>query len=154
MKSWSTPRGSDEAWRYTGLTEKRFNALAGQRRVPRLLFLVIVPPDTGAFASADEELLRLSRAAYWVWLRGPWSRSRIPAANAVSQFLFRGKTYLPLRHCGICARKQIWGVVSVPEQEATIDPSELSGYLLTGDGSARVAGGAPVSGRWNLVVDC
>jgi hypothetical protein len=66
VKSWSAPREAGDAWRYGGLTEKRFNALAGVRRVPRFLFLVIVPPDTSAFADADEDLLRLSRAAYWV----------------------------------------------------------------------------------------
>jgi hypothetical protein len=68
VKSWSVPRGSDDAWNYRGLTEKRFNALAGARRVPRFLFLVIVPSDIDAFADADEELLRLRRAAYWVSL--------------------------------------------------------------------------------------
>jgi Domain of unknown function (DUF4365) len=68
VKSWSAPRGSDSAWRYRGLTEKRFNALAGPRRVPRFLFLVVVPPDVCTYAYADEEFLRLSRAAYWVSL--------------------------------------------------------------------------------------
>ena len=68
VKSWSVPRVSDGAWRYNGLTEKRFNALAGPRRVPRFLFLVIVPPDAGNFADADDNLLRLSRAAYWISL--------------------------------------------------------------------------------------
>jgi Domain of unknown function (DUF4365) len=70
VKSWSVPREARDAWRYRGLTEKRFNALAGPRRVPRFLFLVIVPPDVGAFADADADLLKLSRAAYWVSLSG------------------------------------------------------------------------------------
>jgi hypothetical protein len=68
VKSWSAPRGSDGTWRYGGLTQKRFNALAGPRRVPRFLFLVIVPPDASMYADADEDFLRLSRAAYWVSL--------------------------------------------------------------------------------------
>lgn len=111
MKSWSTPRGSDEAWRYTGLTEKRFNALAGQRRVPRLLFLVIVPPDTGAFASADEELLRLSRAAYWVSLEdleqieNPRCERRVPVL-VPRQNLLTTKT---LRH--LCEEADLGGGV-------------------------------------------
>lgn len=68
VKSWSVPRESGDAWRYGGLTEKRFNALAGSRRVRRFLFLVVVPPDVGMYAYADEDFLRLSRAAYWVSL--------------------------------------------------------------------------------------
>jgi hypothetical protein len=68
VKSWSVPRESDGAWRYSGLTEKRFNALAGPRRVPRFLFLVVVPRDVSTYAYADEESLRLSQAAYWVSL--------------------------------------------------------------------------------------
>jgi Domain of unknown function (DUF4365) len=68
VKSWSAPKGSDDAWHYGGLTEKRFNALAGPRRLPRFLFVVIVPRDTDTFAEADDDLLRLSRAAYWVSL--------------------------------------------------------------------------------------
>jgi hypothetical protein len=111
VKSWSTPRGSDEAWRYSGLTEKRFNALAGQRRVPRLLFLVIVPPDTGAFASADEELLRLSRAAYWVSLEdleqieNPRCERRVPVL-VPRQNLLTTKT---LRH--LCEEADLGGGV-------------------------------------------
>jgi hypothetical protein len=68
VKSWSVPRESGGAWRYGGLTEKRFNALAGPRRVPRFLFLVVVPSDVSTYAYADEEFLRLGRAAYWVSL--------------------------------------------------------------------------------------
>jgi hypothetical protein len=69
VKSWSVPRESDGVWRYRGLTEKRFNALAGPRRVPRFLFLVVVPCDANGYAEASDELLRLHRAAYWVSLR-------------------------------------------------------------------------------------
>jgi hypothetical protein len=68
VKSWSVPRQTDGAWRYRGLTEKRFNALAGPRRVPRFLFLVVVPPDVSTYAYANDDSLRLSRAAYWVSL--------------------------------------------------------------------------------------
>ena len=68
VKSWSVPQKSGNAWRYRGLTEKQFNALAGRRRIPRFLFIVIVPPDPAAFADADADLLRLSRAAYWMSL--------------------------------------------------------------------------------------
>ncbi|MEV5410030.1 DUF4365 domain-containing protein [Thermopolyspora sp. NPDC052614] len=70
VKTWSVPRKRDGYWRYRELTEKRFNALAGTRRIPRYLFLVIVPPDVRDFAHADERALRLSHAAYWVSLEG------------------------------------------------------------------------------------
>ncbi len=80
VKSWSTASDSDRSWRYNRLTEKRFNALAGPRRVPRFLFLVIVPPDITRFAQVDENVLRLSHAAYWVSLE---DRPKIaePACN-------------------------------------------------------------------------
>jgi len=69
VKSWSAPREQEGAWRYGGLTQKRFNALAGPRRIPHFLFLVVVPPDVGRYARADNDLLHLSHAAYWVSLR-------------------------------------------------------------------------------------
>jgi Domain of unknown function (DUF4365) len=69
VKSWSVPKESAGSWRYNGLTEKRFNALAGgARRVPRYLFLVVVPPDVGSYACADDKVLQLSHAAYWMSL--------------------------------------------------------------------------------------
>jgi hypothetical protein len=69
VKSWSVPRESDGAWLYDRLTEKRFNALAGPRRIPRFLFVVVVPRDVGAYTYADDNLLKLNRAAYWVSLQ-------------------------------------------------------------------------------------
>lgn len=70
VKSWSVPRERDSHWRFDGLNEKQFNALAGDRRsTPRLLALVIVPREMELFASADEQLLHLSHAAYWMSLR-------------------------------------------------------------------------------------
>ncbi|MEU5850429.1 DUF4365 domain-containing protein [Saccharopolyspora shandongensis] len=68
VKSWSVPRGTDAAWSYPGLTQKRFNALAGPRRIPRFLFIVVVPSDVTGYAHADEACLRLNHAAYWVSL--------------------------------------------------------------------------------------
>lgn len=69
VKSWSVPRESDGSWRYRGLTEKQFNALAGDRRIWCYLILVVVPSDVGSYAYAGDDCLRLSRAAYWVSLR-------------------------------------------------------------------------------------
>jgi hypothetical protein len=69
VKSWSTPVEHPNGWRYDRLTQKRFNALAGRnRRFPRFLFLVIVPPDRTRYACAEDDALRLSHAAYWVSL--------------------------------------------------------------------------------------
>lgn len=70
VKSWSVPREQGGNWRYGGLTQKRFNALAGRRRIPRFLFLVVVPPDNAKYVIADQSMLRLSHAAYWVSLEG------------------------------------------------------------------------------------
>jgi hypothetical protein len=70
VKSWSVPVARDGHWHYSGLSETQFNALVGKdRTVPRLLILVIVPSDVKSFASADERLLALSHAAYWLSLR-------------------------------------------------------------------------------------
>lgn len=70
IKSWSAPTGDDQFWRYRGLTEKRFNALAGPRRTPRYLFLVVVPRDSNRYSVGDDVNLRLSHAAYWLSLAG------------------------------------------------------------------------------------
>jgi hypothetical protein len=68
IKTWSTPDGDDEFWRFRGLTQKRFNALAGPRRTPRFLFLVIVPREVHQYSVADDQRLQLSQAAYWLSL--------------------------------------------------------------------------------------
>jgi hypothetical protein len=68
VKSWSTPSRQGTLWHYRGLTEKQFNHLAGRRTVPAFLFLVVVPSDGAGYATADENFLRLSHAAYWVSL--------------------------------------------------------------------------------------
>ncbi|WP_283134648.1 DUF4365 domain-containing protein [Rhizohabitans arisaemae] len=68
VKTWSTPKSRNGRWHYRGLTEKRFNALAGKRRLPRYLFLVVVPPNAQDFVRADSHALQLSHAAYWISL--------------------------------------------------------------------------------------
>ncbi|MFE9579949.1 DUF4365 domain-containing protein [Nocardia sp. NPDC006044] len=65
VKSWSKPKQANGCWQYRGLTEKQFNALAGKRRVPRFLFLVIVPDSSSGYTVAAESGLMLARAAYW-----------------------------------------------------------------------------------------
>jgi hypothetical protein len=94
IKSWSAPAGDDQFWRYHGLTEKRFNALAGPRRTPRYLFLVIVPREVHLYSIADDQGLLLSQAAYWlsladsVRLADPRCdrrvRVRVPKANLLT----------------------------------------------------------------------
>ncbi|WP_157253587.1 DUF4365 domain-containing protein [Nonomuraea typhae] len=79
VKSWSAPKLVDGFWKYRGLTEKQFNALAGQRRVPRYLFVVIVPEDLTTFIHADKHRLQLKQAAYWISLA---DRERIAGARA------------------------------------------------------------------------
>ncbi len=65
VKSWSKPKRREGNWHYRGLTEKQFNALAGPRRVPRYLFLVIVPDSATLYTDAAESGLVLAHAAYW-----------------------------------------------------------------------------------------
>jgi hypothetical protein len=70
VKSWSLPRASNGFWSYRGLTEKQFNDLVGsKRRAPRFLFLVVVPADVRDYTYADDGMLQLRQAAYWVSLR-------------------------------------------------------------------------------------
>jgi hypothetical protein len=71
VKSWSDPKTDPDdltQWRYPRLTQKRFNALAGKFRVPRFLFMVVVPEVREQYADADEDRLMLSHAAYWASL--------------------------------------------------------------------------------------
>jgi hypothetical protein len=69
VKSWSAPLERPGGWRYDRLTQKRFNALAGQnRRFPRFLFVVMVPANVASYSHADEKALQLSHSAYWVSL--------------------------------------------------------------------------------------
>jgi hypothetical protein len=67
VKSWSTPRESDQGWRFR-LSETHFNALAGDTAIPVYLFLVVVPPKAQDYTRADHDWLRLGRAGYWVSL--------------------------------------------------------------------------------------
>lgn len=69
VKSWSVPVERPGVWRYDRLTQKHFNALAGgNRRIPRYLFVVIVPSDSRYYANVREHILELSHAAYWISL--------------------------------------------------------------------------------------
>jgi hypothetical protein len=79
VKSWSRAPDEEQAWRYSGLTEKQFNVLAGSRAVPVYLFLVVVPPQATDYARADQDHLRLARAAYWVSFA---NEPRIPNPSA------------------------------------------------------------------------
>jgi hypothetical protein len=68
VKSWSNPRGTDDAWHYP-MDVRNFNDLAGDDFiVRRYLFLVIVPEDARQFAEADEASLRLHHCGYWASL--------------------------------------------------------------------------------------
>jgi hypothetical protein len=78
VKSWSRPKGDERTWNYR-ITEKQFNALAGPRRVPAFLFLVLVPRAAHEYAQADADLLRLNHAAYWVSLA---DRQKVPNPGA------------------------------------------------------------------------
>jgi hypothetical protein len=65
VKSWSSPRGSDEAWHYP-MDIGHYNNIAGiDFSVRRYLFLIIVPSDVREFAAVDENSMRLSHCGYW-----------------------------------------------------------------------------------------
>lgn len=71
VKSWCDPRGTDSHWLYDGLTEVQFNRLAGGGfRIPRYLFVVIVPRESELYGLAGEGHLLLNHAAYWTSLAG------------------------------------------------------------------------------------
>lgn len=75
VKTWSTPKQRNGCWQYGRLDEKRFNLLTGKRTIPRFLFVVIVPPESGSYASVDPTALTLAHAAYWVSLA---DKAKIP----------------------------------------------------------------------------
>ncbi|WP_018216032.1 DUF4365 domain-containing protein [Salinispora vitiensis] len=69
VKSWSCPTGTDLDWLYP-MNVRHYNNLAGEGfAVSRYLFLIIIPPDAGQYAQADETSLRLSHCGYWASLR-------------------------------------------------------------------------------------
>jgi hypothetical protein len=99
VKSWCSPRGSDDAWHYP-MDVRHFNDLAGDDYiVRRYLFLVIVPDDHQRFAEADVVSLRLRHCGYWVSLANqarldPTSRAsttvRVPKRNVLTSASLRG----------------------------------------------------------------
>ncbi|GIG58524.1 hypothetical protein Lfu02_28960 [Longispora fulva] len=79
VKSWSVPKGNDNAWRFR-MRAEHFNELAGTEfYVPRFLFLIVVPPDEDSYARADRDALRLHHAGYWASFR-----NQIPVTDAGS----------------------------------------------------------------------
>jgi hypothetical protein len=68
VKSWSSPTGSADMWRYE-MSVDHFNDLAGPGyQVPRYLFLILVPADRATYVEADTDMLRLRHCGYWVSL--------------------------------------------------------------------------------------
>ncbi|MFC3439319.1 DUF4365 domain-containing protein [Nocardia seriolae] len=68
VKSWRSPILRGDHWHYPELTEKHFDALAGKRRIPRFLVLVIVPKSVEGYTLATPWGLTMAHAAYWVSL--------------------------------------------------------------------------------------
>ncbi|MFG2043995.1 DUF4365 domain-containing protein [Dactylosporangium sp. NPDC048998] len=65
VKSWSTPTGNDQFWRYRMQVES-FNRLAGDDfYLPRYLFLILVPAEAESYTKADSQALRVHHAGYW-----------------------------------------------------------------------------------------
>ncbi|MEU9448079.1 DUF4365 domain-containing protein [Streptomyces sp. NPDC048277] len=65
VKSWSTPAGNENEWRYP-LRVHNFNNLAGQDWFePRFLFLVVVPKDVHQWVEVTPDHLLMRHAVYW-----------------------------------------------------------------------------------------
>jgi hypothetical protein len=101
VKSWSTPRSIGGHWSYDGLTEKQFNRLAGDDyTVPRLLFVVLVPPSPEAYADFRTEGVLLRHLCYYCSLQdesrigspraGRHRLVRIPIVNVLTVQTLRG----------------------------------------------------------------
>ena len=95
VKSWSNPRKAGGTWRFDGLNEVQFNKLAGRDfTIPRYLFLVVVPPDPGAYSDVLTDGLLLRYQGYYTSLRdqdpiaAPNGRRRrtvhVPVANVLT----------------------------------------------------------------------
>jgi hypothetical protein len=110
VKTWRSPRGSDEAWHYS-MSVPRFNNLAGTDfAVPRFLFLILVPSDVDKYAEVDTTALRLFHCGYWVSLAtsnpiAPSFRQsttvRVPKRNVLTVAALRNLvTPVPLQRTG------------------------------------------------------
>ncbi|MFH8756598.1 DUF4365 domain-containing protein [Streptomyces atroolivaceus] len=65
VKCWNRPEDAGGSWRYP-LRVHNYNLLSGRDfYIPRFLFLVVVPEDTGEWVEATHEGLLLRHAAYW-----------------------------------------------------------------------------------------
>jgi hypothetical protein len=79
VKSWSTPRGTDDFWRYDRLNEVQYNHLVGgAEEPPRYLVVLIVPAEAVQRTEVVAEGLLLRHQAYFAEVQGP----RIEPADA------------------------------------------------------------------------
>lgn len=70
VKSWSNGRVSDDGYLHFPLEVPAYNYLArDDHEVRHYLVVCLVPRDSGAYAEATEDDMRLHHAAYWLSLR-------------------------------------------------------------------------------------
>ncbi len=87
------PLGSDEFTFVFRLKRKNYDELRGNYMVPRLLIVLLLPPDPADWIRQDDEAMISRHAAYYVSLAGMPARRN---ASTVSVRLSRG-TCLPSR---------------------------------------------------------
>jgi len=92
VKSWSTPIGDEEYFRYP-LEMHNYQNLVGtvgiDFPIPRYLFLVIVPPRKSDYTSASDDCLRLHHAAYWVSLMSETPASELSNTSTKTVYVPR-----------------------------------------------------------------
>jgi len=74
--------GTDSEWRYP-LKIKNYNELVGEHYVPRILVVVLIPPDVTHWIRQSTDSLVLCRCGYWASLR-PLDPSENDASVTVS----------------------------------------------------------------------
>ncbi|WP_326835836.1 DUF4365 domain-containing protein [Amycolatopsis rhabdoformis] len=103
IKTWSVPRQSSGNLIYRGLSEWQFNKLAGPDfSIPRFLFVICVPPDSGSYASSLTEGVLLRHLGYFVSLHAEQPIAnpdknkkrpvRVPTANVLTAATLRRLT--------------------------------------------------------------
>lgn len=86
VKSWSTPRGSEEHWHFDRLNEVQYNHLVPEDDQPeRVLVVLIVPKDRAARTELMTDGLLLRHHAYFTGVPGP--RIEIPDPRRRRQVL-------------------------------------------------------------------
>jgi hypothetical protein len=72
--------GDDRVFRYP-LKIKNYSELVGEHRIPRILIVVLIPPEVANWLTQDQESLVLRRCGYWVSLRDLPTRDNLSSVT-------------------------------------------------------------------------